>query len=234
MVFHLTANLFLQIMVLLISNISLQNRYSKCFTVNSYLYSKPKNFPLWMFSRIWHLRGQPCAVVLHCLSRMRKAGKFRAELIKSTNKDASHFKVNSLSGKQHEVEISNGSGYPECTCRLDTLASTLHCSKYLFVILPLKNGSGLIYQAFSFKMNTFVLIINSALVEDDDYAFLPNCEVDNSQVCNMEDVAEYSHDLYKCKVSGSTSSQIAFMHTYHSYLQHATCFCAKNTEEGIH
>ena len=66
-------------------------------------------------------------------------------------------------------------------------------------------------------MNTFVLILNSALVEDDDYAFLPNCEVDNSQVCNMEDVAEYSHDLPKCKVSGSTISQIAFVHTYHTY-----------------
>ena len=63
-------------------------------------------------------------------------------------------------------------------------------------------------------MNTFVQILNSALVEDDDYAFLPNCEVDNSQVCNMEDVAEYSHDLPKCNVSGSTISQIAFVHTY--------------------
>ena len=54
--------------------------------------------------------------------------------------------------------------------------------------------------------------LNSALVEDDDYVFQLNCEVDNSQVCNMEGVAECSHNLPKCKVSGSTSSQNAFMH----------------------
>ena len=80
-------------------------------------------------------------------------------------------------------------------------------------------------------MNTFVLILNSALVEDDDYAFLPNCEVDNSQVCNMEDVAEYSHDLLMCKVSGSTSSQIAFMHTYHTYSM--LCVSVQKTQKKV-
>ena len=46
-VFHSTTNLFLQIMALSISNISLQNCYSKSFTVNSYFQLKP-----WKFSPI--------------------------------------------------------------------------------------------------------------------------------------------------------------------------------------
>ena len=53
-VFHSTANLFPWIMALLISNISLQNCYSKSFTANSYFPLKTQKFPPWMHSHIWY------------------------------------------------------------------------------------------------------------------------------------------------------------------------------------
>ena len=43
-ILHSTMNLFLQIMALSISNISLQNCYSKSFTVNSYFPLKTRKF----------------------------------------------------------------------------------------------------------------------------------------------------------------------------------------------
>lgn len=63
-----------------------------------------------------YLRGRPRSVILHCLSRIRKAKKFREGSVKQTN-DAGHFQVNSPSGKQHQVKISNDNGYPDCTCK---------------------------------------------------------------------------------------------------------------------
>ena len=179
-----------------------------------------------------YLRGRPRAVILHCLSRMRKAGKFRAESIKPTNSDAGHFQVNSPSGKQHEVKISNGSGYPECTCK-DWIHWHLPC-KHLFAVFTFTKWKWSDLPSI-YLQNEYLCAdsaaLNSALVEDDDYAFQPNCEVDNSRVCNMEDVTEYSHDLPKSKVSDSTSNQNAFMHIT---IFTACYFCAKNTEEDIH
>ena len=49
MAFYSITNLFLQVMALLIVNLSLQNCYSKGFTMNSHFHSKCKSFPLWMF-----------------------------------------------------------------------------------------------------------------------------------------------------------------------------------------
>ena len=51
-VFHSTANLFLQMMALSISNINLQKCYNESFTTNSYFHSKRESFLPWMFSCI--------------------------------------------------------------------------------------------------------------------------------------------------------------------------------------
>ena len=56
MVFHLTTNFSPQIMALSINNISLQNCYSKTFTVNSIFHSQHKNFPLQTVSCIWYMK----------------------------------------------------------------------------------------------------------------------------------------------------------------------------------
>ena len=63
-----------------------------------------------------YLRGRPRAVILHCLSRIRKAAKFKKEALKETSESGT-FWVNSPSGTQHKVKISNGNVYPECSCK---------------------------------------------------------------------------------------------------------------------
>ena len=63
-----------------------------------------------------YLGGHPKTVVLHCFSRLRKVRKFRKESIKQINDDG-HFIINSLSGKQHKVKLSNGNGSPRCSCK---------------------------------------------------------------------------------------------------------------------
>ena len=159
-----------------------------------------------------YLRGRPRAVILHCLSRIKKAAKFRAESIKPTNNDAGHFQVNSSSGKQHEVKISNGSGYPECTCK-DWIRWHLPC-KHLFAVFTFTKLEWSDLPSI-YHHNEYLCAdsaaLNISLVKDGDCAFLPNSEGDNSQVCNVEDAIEYNHDLPKCKVSGNTSTQNTFM-----------------------
>lgn len=159
-----------------------------------------------------YLRGRPRAVILHCLSRIKKAAKFRAESIKPTNDDAGHFQVNSPSGKQHEVKISSSSGYPECTCK-DWIRWHLPC-KHLFAVFTFTKWKWSDLPSV-YLHNEYLCAdskaLNSSLVKDDDSAFLSDCEGDNSQVVNMEDATEYSHDLPKCKVCSNTSTQNAFM-----------------------
>ena len=53
-VFHSIANVFLQIMTLSISNISLQKCYSKVLLWIAIFHWKHESFPLWMFSRTWY------------------------------------------------------------------------------------------------------------------------------------------------------------------------------------
>jgi hypothetical protein len=86
-----------------------------------------------------YLKGRPRSVILHCLSRIRKAERFSKESVEQIN-NSSQFIVKSTSGKEHTVKFKNDEGMPECTCKDWTrwhlpcmLASTMHaCMQALF------------------------------------------------------------------------------------------------------
>ena len=63
-IFHSTMNLFLQIMTLSISNISLQKCYSESFTVSSYFPLKKRKFSPQMFSCIRYVID--CVLKMYC------------------------------------------------------------------------------------------------------------------------------------------------------------------------
>ena len=63
-----------------------------------------------------YLRGRPRSVILHCLTRIRKADKFSKESIEQ-NGTTSQFKVNTTSGKQHTVVFANDENMPQCSCK---------------------------------------------------------------------------------------------------------------------
>lgn len=168
-----------------------------------------------------YLRGQPCAVILYCLSMIRKAAKFRKELVKQIN-DTGHFQVNSPSGKQDEVKISNGSGYPECTCNawirwhIRTLQTLLTFTQWKWSDL-----SNIYLQKEYLCADSAVL--RSSLVNDKDCTSFPDYD-DSSQLSNMKDATEYSHDLPKSKVS---DKKLVFK------IIHTCYFCTKSTEKGV-
>ena len=77
-----------------------------------------------------YLRGRPRSVILHCLSRIKKAAKFKKGSVQQTG-EGSIFLVNSPSGTQHKVKISNDSD-PECSCK-DWVCWHLPC-KHMFAV----------------------------------------------------------------------------------------------------
>ena len=63
-----------------------------------------------------YLKGRPRSVVLHCLSRIRKAERFTKESVEQIDK-SSQFTVKSASGKEHTLKFTNDENMPECTCK---------------------------------------------------------------------------------------------------------------------
>ena len=155
-----------------------------------------------------YLRERPWAVILHCLSRIKKASKFRKESVKETG-EAGTFLVTSPSGKLHEVKISNGSGLPECTCK-DWTRWHISC-KHLFAIFTHTswNWSDL---PSSYRQNEYLCADSEALVSsvvDDDhnnddgqgdgdmiFPEVPDHDIDGQDF----DMEQCSHELPKHKV----------------------------------
>ncbi len=63
-----------------------------------------------------YLRGRPRSVILHCLTRIRKAEKFPKASIKQ-NGTKGQFTVKTTSGKQHTLEFTNDENMPQCSCK---------------------------------------------------------------------------------------------------------------------
>ncbi len=63
-----------------------------------------------------YLRGRPRSVILHCLTRIRKAEKFPKASIEQ-NGTKGQFTVKTTSGKQHTLEFTNDENMPQCSCK---------------------------------------------------------------------------------------------------------------------
>ena len=63
-----------------------------------------------------YLKGRPRSVILHCLSRIRKADRFLKESVQQLD-TSDQFRVESTSGKQHTVNFKHDDNMPECTCK---------------------------------------------------------------------------------------------------------------------
>lgn len=63
-----------------------------------------------------YLKGRPRSVILHCLSRIRKAERFTKESVEQID-SSSQFTVKSASGKEHTVKFKNDENIPVCTCK---------------------------------------------------------------------------------------------------------------------
>ena len=74
------------------------------------------------------LQGRPRKVILHCLQRMTKAGKFLQSNV-SLHKSATSHEVHShASGKTHNVDVK----IPQCSCK-DWLRYNMPC-KHMFAV----------------------------------------------------------------------------------------------------
>jgi len=158
-----------------------------------------------------YLRGRPKAIILHCLSRLRKAQKFKKESIIEVN-DTGHFLVNSSSGKQHEVKISNGSDSPECSCK-DWIRWHIPC-KHMFTIFSYTRWKWSDLPS-AYLHNEYLsadpeALTNSAVSVDEDCddggdgCQAPIDDTFDSQLPSTEDssdITEYSLKLPKHKVS---------------------------------
>ena len=78
-----------------------------------------------------YLKGWPKSVVLHCLSRIRKAERFTKESVEQIN-ESSQFIVKSASGKEHALNFTNDENNPECTCK-DWICWHIPC-KHFFAV----------------------------------------------------------------------------------------------------
>jgi len=63
-----------------------------------------------------YLQGRPRSVILHCLSRIRKADRFTNESVEQMD-GSGQFMVKSASGKQHTLKFISDNNMPECTCK---------------------------------------------------------------------------------------------------------------------
>ena len=63
-----------------------------------------------------YLQGRPRSVILHCISRIRKAERFTKEAVHQID-TSGQFRIKSASGKQHTVKFVSDDNMPQCTCK---------------------------------------------------------------------------------------------------------------------
>ena len=193
-----------------------------------------------------YLRGRPKAIILHCLSRLRKAKKFRKESVIQIS-DSGHFLVNSSSGKQHAVKITNSSGNPECSCK-DWIRWHIPC-KHMFTVFSYTQWAWSDLPS-SYLHSEFLSADSEALnlAENDD-----NCNGDNnggdedcavpiddevdSQLLSVDDTsnaAAYSHEIPKHKVGVVDNILLLVQECMlYNYVFTAQYFCTKSPEKSI-
>ena len=91
-----------------------------------------------------YLKGRPRSVILHCLSRIRKADRFSKESVQQVD-TSGQFRVESTSGKQHTLNFKHDDNMPECTCK-DWIRWHIPCKHFLPYLIIFQTVDGLAYQ----------------------------------------------------------------------------------------
>ena len=102
-----------------------------------------------------YLQGRPRPVILHCLSRIRKADRFTKESVEQMD-GSGQFKIKSASGKQHTLKFKSDNKMPECTCK-DWTCWHIPCKHFLLYLITFQTGSGQAYQKSILRMSTLLL-----------------------------------------------------------------------------
>lgn len=153
-----------------------------------------------------YLQGRPRSVILHCLARIRKAEKFTKESVQQID-TAGHFKVKSLSGKQHTVQFTTDNHTPECTCK-DWTRWHIPC-KHFFAIFTYFPHWGWTSLPKEYLENEYLCADSAVLTNlsnSDGNSLAPT---DSGHVCDSpspdnldgEETMDFNHDLPQRHVS---------------------------------